>query len=98
MANSWLLASWFSEIWERRAVISCLIVTESACCSGYCTYLMLDVSYLGSTIVVLLSLPFTFLICYNFLLGYLSLSSCIAPFASLVPFRQPYAFLLVLLD
>jgi len=73
------------------------IVTESAYCSRYCAYLMLDVSYLGSTIVVLLSLLCTFLICYSFLLGYLSLSSLIASFAILVPFRQPYAFLLVLL-
>ena len=72
-------------------------VTESAYCSRYCTYLMLDVSYLGSTIVALLFLPCTFLICYSFLLGYLFLSSLIA-FATLVPFRQPYAFLLVLLD
>ena len=30
------------------------IVTESAYCSRYCTYLMLHVSYLGSTIVALL--------------------------------------------
>jgi len=44
--------------------------TESAYCSRYCTYLMLDVSYLGSTIAVLLSLPCTFLICNSFLLGY----------------------------
>jgi len=29
-------------------------VTESAYCSCYCTYLMLGVSYLGSTIVALL--------------------------------------------
>ena len=59
---------------------------------------MLDVSYLGSTIVALLSLPCTFLISYSFLLGYLSLSLLIAPSATLVPFKQPYAFLLVLLD
>jgi len=59
---------------------------------------MLDVSYLGSTIVALLSLPCTFLICYSFRLGYLLLSSLITFFATLVPFRQPYAFLLVLLD
>ena len=72
-------------------------VTESAYGSRYCTYLMLDVSYLGSTIVALFFLPCTFLICYSFLLGYLFLSSLIA-FATLVPFRQPYAFLLVLLD
>ena len=71
---------------------------ESAYCSRYCTYLRLDVSYLGSTIVVLLFLPCTFLICYSFLLGFISFSSLIAPFACLVPFRQPYAFLLVLLD
>jgi len=73
-------------------------VTESAYCSRYCTYLILDVSYLGSTIIALLSLPCIFLICYSFLLGYLSLSSLIAPFDILVPFRQPYAFILVLLD
>ena len=59
---------------------------------------MLDVSYSGSTIVVLLSLPCTFLICYSFLLGYLLLSPLIAPFAILVPFRQSYAFLIVLLN
>jgi len=59
---------------------------------------MLDVSYLGSTIVALLFLPCTFLICYSFLLGYLFLSSLIVSFATLLPFRQPSAFLLVLLD
>jgi len=42
-------------------------------------------------------LPCTFLICYCFLLGYLVLSLLIA-FATPGPFRQPYAFLLVLLD
>jgi len=73
------------------------LVTESAYCSRYCTYLMLDVSYSGSSIVALFFLPCTFLICYSFLLGYLFLSSLIA-FTTLLPFRQPYAFLLVLLD
>ena len=34
---------------------------ESAYYSRYCTYLMLDVSYLGSTKVALLSLPCTYL-------------------------------------
>ena len=72
-------------------------VTESAYCSHYCTYLMLDVSYLGSIIVALPLLLCTFLLCYRFLLGYLSLSSLIASFATLVPFRQPYTFPLVLL-
>jgi len=48
-------------------------VTESAYCSRYCTYLMVDVSYLGSTIVALFILPCTFLNCYSFLLGYLFL-------------------------
>jgi len=69
-------------------------VMESAYCSRYCTYLMLNVSYLGSTIVALLSLPCTFLVCYTFLFGYLYLSSLIAFSATLVPIRQPYTFLL----
>jgi len=72
--------------------------TESAYCSRYCTYLMLDASCLGSTIVALLFFTLYFPCCYSFLLGYLSLSSLIAFVATFVPFRQPYAFLLVLLD
>jgi len=58
---------------------------------------MLDVSYLGSSIVALFFYLVLSLFCYSFLLGYLFLSSLIA-FTTLVPFRQPYASLLVLLD